>query len=112
MTKLVISASARRDIAGALQHSGKRWGEKQRRHYRLLIENALGDLLDSPEPPASRARDEIRLGIRTFHIARRGHPARHLIVYRVASDGIIQVIRLLHDAMELSRTILDISDEK
>jgi toxin ParE1/3/4 len=107
MTKLVISASARRDIAGALQHSGKRWGEKQRRHYRLLIENSLGALLESPEPPASRARDEIRPGIRTFHIARRGQPARHLLVYRVAPDGSIQIIRLLHDAMELSGALSD-----
>lgn len=107
MTKLFISASARLDIAGALQHSGKRWGEKQRRHYRLLIENALGDLLDGPEPPANRARDEIRPGIRTFHIARRGQPARHVLVYRVAPDVSIQVIRLLHDAMELSRALSD-----
>jgi antitoxin ParD1/3/4 len=67
----------------------------------------IADLLDSPEPPASRARDEIRPGIRTFHIARRGQPARHLFVYRVAPDGSIQIIRLLHDAMELSGALRD-----
>jgi toxin ParE1/3/4 len=64
-----------------------------------------------PDEGANRARDEIRRGIRTFHIARRGHPARHLFVYRVAPDGSIQVIRLLHDAMELSRALSVISDE-
>ncbi|MEA3276264.1 MAG: type II toxin-antitoxin system RelE/ParE family toxin [Pseudomonadota bacterium] len=105
MTRLVISASARRDIANALQHSGQRWGAGQRRKYRLLIENALNDLLESPEHPASRARDEIRPGIRTFHITRPGRPARHLVVYRIAPDGGVHVIRLLHGAMELSRAL-------
>ena len=105
MAKLIISASARRDIANALQASARCWGPGQRRQYRLLIEKALGDLLEAPEYPASRTRDEIRPGIRTLHIARRGRPARHLIVYRIAADGSIQVIRLLHDAMELSRAL-------
>ena len=105
MTSLVISASARRDIGNALQHSGRRWGAAQRRQYRTLIENALNDLLENPQHPASRTRDEIRPGLRSFHIARPGRPARHLVVYRIAPDGGIHVIRLLHDAMELSRVL-------
>ena len=105
MTQLVISASARRDIANALQQSARRWGPRQRHQYRQLIEAAFNDLLDDPQHPASSAREEIRPGIRTFHIARRGRPARHLVVYRLAADGDIHVIRLLHDAMELSRAL-------
>jgi len=105
MTRLVISASARRDIANALQHSARRWGSKQRQQYRLLIKDALSDLLENPQHPASYAREEIRPGIRTFHVARRGRPARHFIVYRIAPSGDIPVIRLLHDAMELARAL-------
>ena len=105
MTRLVVSASARRDIANALQHSLRRWGPAQRRQYRSLVEDALGDLLDHPEHPASRARDDIRSGIRTFHIARQGRPASHFIVYRIAPARDIHVIRLLHDAMDLSRAL-------
>ena len=105
MARLIISASARRDIANALQASARCWGSGQRSRYRSLIEQAFGDLLEHPENPASRARDEIRPGIRTLHIARRGRPARHLVVYRIGPDGSIHVIRLLHDAMELSRAL-------
>ncbi len=108
MKRLVVSASARRDIAGALQHSVRRWGPAQRRQYRALIENTLGDLLEHPEHPTSRPRDDIRPGIRIFHIARRGRPARHFIVYRIASDGDIHVLRLLHDAMDLSRALSNV----
>ena len=105
MNRLVISAAARRDIANALQHSAQRWGPAQRRQYRLLIEHTLADLLDNPQHPASRPRDEIRPGIRTLHIARPGRPARHLIAYRCAEDGDLHVIRLVHDAMDLSRAL-------
>jgi len=70
-----------------------------------LIENVLSELLVCPEPPTSQPREEIRPEIRTFHIARRGRPARHFIVYRIAASGDIHVIRLLHDAMELSHAL-------
>lgn len=48
MTRLVITASAHRDITNALQQSAQRWGPGQRRQYRWLIEGALNDLLDDP----------------------------------------------------------------
>lgn len=105
MRRLLISASARRDIANALEHSGRLWGAAQRRKYRALIQDALSDLIENPEHPASRARDEIRPSVRTFHIARPGRPARHLIAYRVTSHGDVHVLRLLHDAMELFRAL-------
>lgn len=103
--RLLVSASARRDIAGALKYSERRWGSVQRQKYRALIKDALTDLIENPHPPGSRARDEIRLGIRTLHIGRRGRPARHFIVYRFIPDRDIQVLRVLHVAMELSHAI-------
>lgn len=102
--KLLISASARRDIAEALRQSNRRWGSEQREKYRLLIKNALVELLEQSQHSADRARDEIHPGIHTLHIGRRGRPGRHFIVYRTP-QGDIQVIRLLHDAMELSRAL-------
>lgn len=106
MTRLAISAAARRDIRQALDHSGRRWGAAQRQRYRTLIGDSLKALLADPEHPASRARDEITPGIRTYHIARPGRPGRHLIVYRVGTDREVQVIRVLHDAMDLERALM------
>jgi len=103
--RLVISASARRDIASALVWSERHWGPTQRDRYRTLIAEALDTLLQDPQHPLSRARDEIRPGMRSLHIARRGRQARHFIVYRLTPEGDLQVIRLLHDAMEPSRAL-------
>lgn len=107
MTRLFISANARRDIANALQHSARRWGPVQRQRYQALIGSALRDLQQNPVHPASRARDEIRAGLRTFHIARPGQAGRHLVLYRLDPGGNVQVIRLLHDAMDLRRAAGD-----
>ena len=54
------------------------------------------------EVPRSAARDEIRPGLRTLHVAREGRRARHFILYRAAENHVIEVVRILHDAMELA----------
>jgi toxin ParE1/3/4 len=41
--------------------------------------------------------------LRTLHIGRRGRRARHLILFRVVPDGAVEVLRFLHDAMDLPR---------
>lgn len=103
--RLLLTAAARRDITNALQRSERRWGPAQRAKYRALIEHALTELLEYPQHPLSRERNEIRPGIRTLHIARRGRPASHFVVYRATPQGDIQVIRLLHEAMDLSHAL-------
>jgi toxin ParE1/3/4 len=105
MTRLAISAAARRDIRRALDYSARQWGAGQRQRYRALIGDGLKALLDDPNHPASRARDEIFPGVRSYHIAKPGRPGRHLIVYRIGPDRDVQVIRVLHDAMDLERAL-------
>ena len=90
MNRLVISAAARRDIANALQHSAQRWGPAQRRQYRLLIEHTLADLLDNPQHPASRPRDEIRPGVGPLY------PFRGISCRGVRPDLVEQELRALH----------------
>lgn len=49
-------------------------------------------------PQAGVARDDVREGYRSFP------EGRHLIFYREA-DGTIEVIRLLHDSMDVPRRL-------
>ena len=65
---------------------------------------ALQDTLhDGPEILGSKPRDEIALGIRTLHVARHGRKGRHFVVFRVADEDVLDVLRLLHDSMDLAR---------
>ncbi len=53
----------------------------------------------------ARQREDIGPGIRTLHVARKGRKGRHLVVFRVASppnEQVIDVLRLLHDSMDLA----------
>ncbi|HEX8916056.1 MAG TPA: type II toxin-antitoxin system RelE/ParE family toxin [Humisphaera sp.] len=98
-----ISARARRDIAHALDWSLDQFGDRQQDVYRQLIEDALVRIGSDPEGAPARRRAEIGKGRWTLHIGRRGKPARHLFAYRVRADGVVDVARLLHDAMDLAR---------
>jgi len=54
----------------------------------------------------ARPRPEIGQGLFTLHVARGGRKGRHFILFRIDdSDGrrIIDVLRLLHDSMDLAR---------
>ena len=74
---------------------------------------ALGDdpdMLGSVEvPPLPGIRAyPTRLGRRRVEPARRVAVPRHLVVYRVASDGVVEVLGLIHDRMVLSRAARNI----
>jgi toxin ParE1/3/4 len=101
--RLLLTARAERDIRATLRFTASRRGAAQAASYGTLISAAFAELLDDPRGPTSRARDEIRPGVRTPHIGRARRPARHLLVYRVSAAGDIEVLRFLHDAMELRR---------
>ena len=53
----------------------------------------------------AKARDEIAPGVCTLHVARHGRKGRHFVVFRVAEGKIVEVLRLLHDSMDLARHV-------
>jgi toxin ParE1/3/4 len=50
-----------------------------------------------------RARSDIGPGICTLHVARQGRKGRHFVIFKEAEGHAIDVLRLLHDSMELAR---------
>ena len=98
-----LGAAAELDFANILKWTTENFGARQAKIYRDTLVQALGDLAEGPEVAGSKARDEILAGLRTLHIARRGRRGRHLLMYRVAPGTTIEVVRILHDRMELTR---------
>ena len=56
-------------------------------------------------------REDIGLGISTFHVARHGRKGRHFVVFKVAPQQTIEVLRLLHDSMDLARHVSPGNDQ-
>ena len=103
--RVVLGSEAEKDFVRILGDTRDTFGPRQEIIYETTILAAIADLDSGPEILGSLARDDLRPGIRSLHIARHGRRGRHVIVYRARHENIIDVIRILHDAMDFARHI-------
>ena len=112
-----LAPGARRDVIGILAWSEERFGASVRARYEQLIETAIRDLATDPDRLGSRARHELGEGIRAYHLSfsrqrARGpggiiRTPRHLLVYRLVGETHLEIVRVLHDRMELGQHLPD-----
>jgi toxin ParE1/3/4 len=113
MSRYVISPAAERDIESILAWTHGQFGASGRLRYEALLVRAILDVADDPERAGSHSRPEIVALARTYHLyhsrnrveaaaGRVRHP-RHLLLYRTCDDGRVEIGRVLHDSMDLSR---------
>lgn len=109
-----LTAAAEGDFRQILAWTSARFGEQQARAYRETLSAALQALTAGPTIAGVRARDDIGKGMYTLHVARLGRRGRHFVVFRVGGEsdhGVIEVLRLLHDSMDLQRHLPSANDE-
>jgi toxin ParE1/3/4 len=110
-TSYRLVGPAERHIDRILLESARQWGVDGAARYNRLLLAAMDAVGESPSRPGAREVPRIK-GLRAFHLrsARRLVAAefrvsqpRHLIVYRVAADGITEILGVAHDRMLLIR---------
>ena len=101
--KVRLAARAELDFSEIITWTIENFGERQARTYVETLSLAIEALHDGPEQLGAEVRDDIGPGIRTLHVARQGRIGRHFVVFREAKDQYIDVLRLLHDSMDLAR---------
>lgn len=104
-----LAEAAGQDYQAILRWTVENFGRAQARTYAKTLNIALQDLAQGPSLTGVRPREDIGPGIHTLHVARRGREGRHFIVFRVdpSPDApVIEVLRLLHDSMDLPRHLL------
>lgn len=109
----IVAPAAERDIRRILEQSLEQFGDTAMPRYRALIVQAILDVAEDPHRAGSLERPEIFAIARTYHIANsrdrvptaagRVKSPRHFLLYRVISDGKVEIGRVLHESMELSR---------
>ena len=117
MRTLRLAPGAQRDVIGILAWSEEQFGASIRARYEQLIETAIRDIAVDPERLGSRARPELGQDIRTYHLSfsrqrARGQGGiirkpRHFLLYRPLSETHLEIVRVLHDAIELGRRLPD-----
>ena len=98
--RLRVSAAASADFAAILQWTEQTFGRRQAQTYGDLLAATLGALLEGTDVAGSTPRDEILPGLRALHMRR---PGRHVVLYRVPEPDVVEVMRILHDAMDIER---------
>jgi toxin ParE1/3/4 len=101
-----LSASAAADFRQFLGWTAENLGTAQTGTYADTLSAALQALSAGPATTGVKARPEIAADIRTLHVTRQGRKGRHFVLFRAISvDGqnFIDVLRLLHDSMDLKR---------
>ncbi|WP_137890871.1 type II toxin-antitoxin system RelE/ParE family toxin [Ramlibacter sp. 2FC] len=106
-----LGHQAGQDYFEILRWTTKTFGEVQAKTYAETISLAIQALRDGPEVLGAKARDEIEPGMRTLHVARQGRKGRHFVVFRAGAGQIIDVLRLLHDSMDLARHVPAANDQ-
>ncbi len=91
--------------------SARRWGIAAAARYHRTIVAAMGAVGASPLLPGSHEVLSVP-GVRAFHLryggrfvprAHRVREPRHLIIYRIAPDGVVEILSLIHDRMVVER---------
>ena len=119
MARFRLARPAQIDLANILATSAERWGTEGRQRYAAVLAAAMRQVADEPEGPLTKKRPELRSGIRSFHVRytrRSAEGARvrrpvHVLYYRVAKEGVIEIVRVLHERMEPSRQLDELPAE-
>jgi toxin ParE1/3/4 len=112
-----FSQSALKDIIEVLAWSEDKFGVRARLRYEELIEAAIRDIVKDSSRLGIKSRPELGSKIKTYHLTcsrkhvRDSSPIvkkpRHIIVFRFVSDKQIEIVRVLHDAMEIKKHLPD-----
>ncbi len=100
------TATAKTDFSKILRWTSDQFGAAQAQVYVETLTQALEDLCAGPGIAGSKARSDIAPDLYTLHAGRKGRKSRHFLLFRVRHlehQKVIEVIRILHDSMDLTR---------
>src|ERR1019366_5335227 len=103
-----LTKTAEADYQSIIVWPLREFGNLQARIYPDTLSAALVALTAGPTTVGSKERSEIGKGVFTLQVARGGHKGRHFVLFRVAPgkhQRHIEVLRLPHDAMDLTRHV-------
>ncbi len=98
MQKFRISNAAVADMLDIGRYTNKKWGIEQTEMYLKRLDKAFYTLAE--QPGLGRSCDEISYGYKKYA------EGKHVIFYRIADDIVIEIIRILHQMMDVSIHIL------
>lgn len=104
--RIRLVAVSEQDYQEIIKRSAQDFGAIQAEVYAETLGMAIDALReDGPETIGVKEREEIGPGIFTLHAARHKRKASHFLVFRVPETQTIEILRILHDRMDLARHV-------
>ncbi len=94
MSGYALRKRAEADLADIWRHTARQWSVEQADRYYKGIVTALESLAE--QPSLGRACDDIRPGYRRYNVV------AHVVFY-VLTDGVVDVVRILHARRDFQR---------
>jgi len=88
-----LTNKAQRDLASIGRFTAKEWGIAQRNFYIKQLDHCFSQIAKNPE--LGMACDFIVLGYRKLP------QGRHVIFYKQNPEGMVEIIRILHQSMDI-----------
>jgi toxin ParE1/3/4 len=98
-----LTHQAEQDVEDILTWTEERFGSQQAEIYTEVLTLALEALVEGTDVMGVTKRDDILPGIHVLHVARYGKRGRHYLVFQAREGCHIEVLRILHDSMDLAR---------
>ena len=98
MPRFRIKAAARADLKGIAKYTEQAWSREQRNSYLTELDQAFHRLAKNNE--FGKACDYIRSGYRVFPVG------SHLVFYKIDAGKAVEIIRVLHNRMDVSSRFL------
>jgi len=93
--RYVLSPAAQADLEQIWDYSCERWSVDQAEKYVRGIQRAIERVVDNPL--IGQSCEEVRAGYRRHGVG------SHSLYYRIASGDLIDVVRVLHQRMDVDR---------
>ena len=88
-----LTRKAYEDLKGIAVYTQENWGKDQRIVYIKMMNDTFYELSDNPD--LGRKIDNIRAGYYKYMAG------KHLIFYRLVSGNNIEIVRILHQRMDI-----------
>jgi toxin ParE1/3/4 len=101
-----LTSAAQNDLREIGNWTAEHFGRVQAETYAETIAEAIAALVDGPAVMGVKERGDIAPGMFSLHVARSKRKGRHFIIFRVGqieNREIIEILRILHDSMDLAR---------
>lgn len=95
MSRYLLSPAAQLDLEQIWDYTCRRWDVEQADEYLRELQRAIE--LAAANPRIGQACEEIRHGYRKLAAG------SHILYYRVVPDGVVDVVRVLHQRMDVDR---------